>query len=97
LATIHSTHIVSADLCPMALPAMGRNNPDGAMMDFGFTAEQERLRKESIEFASSELQSDLVTRDEMLAFVPEMWRRCADFGILGSKVPAECGAQGRGL
>lgn len=66
-------------------------------MDFGFTAEQERLRKETIEFARSELGSDLVKRDEELDFDPEMWRRCADFGILESNVPVEYGGQGRDL
>jgi alkylation response protein AidB-like acyl-CoA dehydrogenase len=67
------------------------------MMDFGFTAERARLREETIEFARSELESDLVTRDETLAFDPEMWRRRADFGILESNVPVEYGGQGRGL
>ena len=64
-------------------------------MEFGFTEEQEQLRAETLKFAANQLNSDLASRDEDQAFDPELWQRCADFGILGSYVPSEYGGRGR--
>ena len=64
-------------------------------MDFAFSDEQEQLRADTIEFARTQLDSDLVGRDAAMSFDPELWQRCADFGILGSYVPGEYGGAGR--
>jgi alkylation response protein AidB-like acyl-CoA dehydrogenase len=65
------------------------------MMDFAFTEEQERLREETTNFARVELSSNLVARDAEQTFDAELWRRCAEFGILGSYVPVAYGGYGR--
>jgi alkylation response protein AidB-like acyl-CoA dehydrogenase len=64
-------------------------------MDFGLTDEQASLRAATIEFARTELATDLVARDASQDFDRKLWRRCAEFGIQGSFVPTEYG--GRGL
>ncbi len=64
-------------------------------MEFGFTEEQEALRAETIEFARNELSADLVARDTTQGFNPDLWQRCADFGILNSNIPVEYGGRGR--
>ena len=64
-------------------------------MNFGFTEEQKRLRSETIEFARTELGSDMVARDQSQSFDPDLWQRCADFGILGSYVATQYGGRGR--
>lgn len=64
-------------------------------MDFAFTDEQQRLWNETLEFARTELNSDLVARDADQSFDPALWSRCAEAGILGSYVPDEYGGRGR--
>ena len=63
-------------------------------MDFSFTPEQEELRQATIEFAHSQLNASLATREKQAFFSREDWDKCADFGILGLNVPAEYGGQG---
>jgi alkylation response protein AidB-like acyl-CoA dehydrogenase len=63
------------------------------MMDFSFTPEQEELRQATIEFAQSELNSDLAAREKQGYFSRDDWEKCADFGILGLNVPVEFGGQ----
>lgn len=62
-------------------------------MDYSFTPEQEELRQATIEFAQSELNVDLATREKQGYFSREDWEKCADFGILGLNVSAEYGGQ----
>ncbi len=62
-------------------------------MDFSFTPEQEELRQATIEFAQSELNTDVVNREKQGFFSREDWAKCADFGILGLNVPVEYGGQ----
>ncbi len=64
-------------------------------MDFAWTDAQLAFKKEIISFAQKELNRNLVERDETGAFSPELWRKCAEFGIQGLAIPAEYG--GRGL
>lgn len=64
-------------------------------MDFNWTPEQEKLRKDAIEFAKAELNEDLLARETQGAFPYDDWKRCAEFGIQGLLVPRELG--GRGL
>jgi alkylation response protein AidB-like acyl-CoA dehydrogenase len=66
-------------------------------MDFSWTEEQERLAREATEFARHELASDLVERDAQGSFSKELWKRAADYGVLGWAVPVEHGGKGHDL
>jgi alkylation response protein AidB-like acyl-CoA dehydrogenase len=63
-------------------------------MDFGLTEDQRRWRDEVVRFARAELNHDLVERDADSAFSPDLWKRCAAFGIQGLPVPEEYGGGG---
>lgn len=63
-------------------------------MDFGFSDEQLALRSRTVEFARTELHTDLVGRDAAQAFDRDLWKKSADFGVLGAFVPAEYGGGG---
>src|SRR5688572_29149117 len=60
-------------------------------MDFSWSEEDLNLRNEVIEFAKSELNDDIITRDKKGIFARELWQKCADFGILGLAAPARFG------
>ena len=62
-------------------------------MDFSFTPEQEELRQATIEFAESELNTDLAGREKHGTFTREDWVKCAEFGILGLNAPSAYGGQ----
>ncbi|HEY5593532.1 MAG TPA: acyl-CoA dehydrogenase family protein [Nitrospiria bacterium] len=64
-------------------------------MDFSFTQEQRQLRQSVVDFARSALNGDLAKRDQTHEFPRDLWKRCAEFGVLGLPVPSEWG--GRGL
>ena len=63
-------------------------------MDFGHSDEQRALRAKVVDFARAELNTDLVERDRSEDPGTELWKKCADFGILGSNVPADYGGNG---
>lgn len=60
-------------------------------MDFSWSEEDLNFRKEVIEFAQSELNDDVISRDKKGIFSRELWQKCADFGILGLAAPASFG------
>lgn len=60
-------------------------------MDFTFSSEQKLLRDSIAKFASAELNSDVVERDRNQEFPRNLWRQCANFGLLGLPVPVEYG------
>jgi alkylation response protein AidB-like acyl-CoA dehydrogenase len=61
-------------------------------MDFGWTDEQLARRDAARDFARRELADDtLEARDREGRFAPELWARCARFGVLGLSVPSEYG------
>ena len=60
-------------------------------MDFSWSEENLNFRKEVIEFAKSELNDDVISRDKKGIFSRELWQKCADFGILGLAAPARFG------
>ena len=66
-------------------------------MDFSLTQEQEELRRSIIQFARSELDSNVRAREKDGTFFWDGWRRCADFGIQGMPVPAEHGGLGHDI
>lgn len=61
-------------------------------MDFSWTDAQLERRQAAVEFAREELNDDgLDSRDRDEVFPRELWRQCAEFGILGLSVPPEYG------
>jgi alkylation response protein AidB-like acyl-CoA dehydrogenase len=66
-------------------------------MDFGLTSEQRELRKLVLEFARTQLNSDIDQRDMAGTFSRESWKKCGDFGLLGLPMPVEYGGQGENL
>ena len=63
-------------------------------MEFGWSEEQETLRRRVIEFGRSELTDDVVRRDAEGEFSHDAWRACARFGIQGLPMPREYGGGG---
>ncbi|MEZ5303009.1 MAG: acyl-CoA dehydrogenase family protein [Verrucomicrobiales bacterium] len=63
-------------------------------MDFSFSPEQESLRKKLIAFANESLNPGAAEREKAAVFSRDLWKRCADAGILGLAVPEEFGGQG---
>lgn len=63
-------------------------------MDFAWTDEQVAFRKEVVRFARQELNDDLVRRDLEGEFSLDGWKKCAQFGIQGLVLPANCGGGG---
>lgn len=60
-------------------------------MDFSWTENQEKRYRQSATFAREHLNRDLAQRDKEGVFLEEVWRECADFGILGWCMPEEFG------
>jgi len=63
-------------------------------MDFSWTTEQLEFKQSVIEFASKELNGDIVDRDLHGEFSRRSWEKCARFGIQGLPVPEEYGGLG---
>lgn len=63
-------------------------------MNFSLTEDQTRLRESIIRFARHELEDDVRSRDARGEFSPELWEKCARFGIQGLPVPEEYGGSG---
>ncbi len=63
-------------------------------MNFDWTDEQLALRDAVVAFARGELNEGLAERDRESAFSRENWRKCAEFGLLGSAVPEAYGGSG---
>ena len=64
-------------------------------MDFDLTDEQRALRDSIHDFASRELNEDVVGRDKTGTFSREAWQKCADMGLLGLPVPERVRRGGR--
>src|SRR6516165_5104066 len=63
-------------------------------MEFELNPEQQQLQNAAIEFAQSELNQNLIERDEARAFNHEGWKKCAAFGVQGLPIPPEYGGSG---
>ena len=63
-------------------------------MDFSWSEDQLMLRKSVIEFAQKQLKDDLIERDSESKFPFNLWKKCADFGIMGLPVPEKYGGRG---
>jgi hypothetical protein len=63
-------------------------------MDFTWNADQLAVRERVVNFAQQELNTDVLNRDRAGIFLPELWRKCAEAGLLGLNVPVEFGGRG---
>jgi len=64
-------------------------------MDLTWSDEQLELYEAAAEFARRSLRDDLPTRDKRGEFSPDLWRRCAEFGIQGLPFPPAFGGGGQ--
>ena len=58
-------------------------------MDFSWSKEQQAVKNKVMEFAKSDMQSDVLARDEKGEFPRDFWQKCADFGIQSMSVPSQ--------
>ena len=63
-------------------------------MDFGFTEEQNQLRKTVRAFAEAELLPHVMEWDESQHFPADVFRKLGDLGVLGAVFPEELGGAG---
>lgn len=64
------------------------------MLNFSFSEEQEHFRKMLKEFAKEELQPNYTKWDRENTFPRHLWKKMADLGINGLRVPVEYGGSG---
>lgn len=60
-------------------------------MDFSWSEEQVELRRDVVGFAEKKLNNDLLERDNQAEWPRELWKECADFGMLGLPFPEKYG------
>lgn len=60
-------------------------------MNFAWTPEQLELRESIVGFAREQLNDGLEAREASGTFDRQLWRSCAEFGILGLPVPEQFG------
>ncbi|MFQ5534963.1 MAG: acyl-CoA dehydrogenase family protein [Sphingomonadales bacterium] len=63
-------------------------------MDFSLTEEQRIMRDEIRRFARDKLNEGVIERDRDQIFRRDLWRLCADMGLLGLPVPQDFGGAG---
>src|SRR6204780_5538151 len=63
-------------------------------MDFGFTSEQQQLRKTLREFCEAEIKPHVMEWDESQEFPVEVFRDLGKLGVLGAVFPEELGGTG---
>jgi alkylation response protein AidB-like acyl-CoA dehydrogenase len=63
-------------------------------MNFGYTQEQQQLRKEVRQFAETEIKPHVMEWDESQQFPVEVFRKLGELGVLGAVYPEEFGGSG---
>jgi alkylation response protein AidB-like acyl-CoA dehydrogenase len=63
-------------------------------MDFGFTSEQQHLRKTIREFCEAEIKPHVMEWDESQVFPVDVFKRLGTLGVLGAVFPEELGGAG---
>ena len=63
-------------------------------MDPDWKKEQRDLYEAVLAFCKDNLQDDVAAHDAHSEFPAQAWKNCADFGVLGWRVPAELGGKG---
>ena len=66
-------------------------------MDFEWSAEQLRLRRGAVEFASAQLAQGVRERDRDGTFSRDLWNACAEFGLQGLLTIEASGVSGENL
>lgn len=66
-------------------------------MEFSWSPEQIQFRNAVVQFATGTLNVDVDSRTHDGVFRRDLWRACADFGLLGLPVPAEFGGTAQDL
>jgi alkylation response protein AidB-like acyl-CoA dehydrogenase len=66
-------------------------------VEFELTTETTRLQEAAIEFARASLCGDMIGRDRDQRYDRDLWRKCAEFGVLGMPVPELYGGLGLDL
>jgi alkylation response protein AidB-like acyl-CoA dehydrogenase len=66
-------------------------------MDFAWSEEQQSAYAASVSFSQEQLNDGLMERDRDERFSLELWRKCAEFGVLGWCMPTELGGTNRDL
>ena len=66
-------------------------------MEFGWSEEQESLRRGAVEFASGRLIDGVIERDRGDEFSRELWDACAEFGLQGLMIPEQWQGTGHDL
>ena len=63
-------------------------------MDFGFSSEQQQLRKQVRAFAETEIKPHVLEWDEAQEFPLQVIKQCGELGYLGAIFPEELGGSG---
>jgi alkylation response protein AidB-like acyl-CoA dehydrogenase len=63
-------------------------------MDFSLSPEQRELREAIVRFAKAELNDGVIARDREQKFSRDLWKQCAQVGLMGLPVPEEYGGGG---
>jgi alkylation response protein AidB-like acyl-CoA dehydrogenase len=63
-------------------------------MDFGYTLEQQHLRKTVRAFCEAEIRPHVMEWDESQTFPDQVFRKLGDLGVLGAVFPEELGGSG---
>ena len=63
-------------------------------MDFGYSQEQQALRREIIKFAQERLSAGTIARDRDQEFPRDLWLACGEMGLQGLPVPVALGGTG---
>src|ERR1700730_4441093 len=63
-------------------------------MDFGYTQEQQQLRKSIREFCEAEIRPHVMEWDETQAFPVDVFRALGRLGMLGAIFPEDLGGSG---
>ncbi len=66
-------------------------------MEFDFSKEQRDLYQSVLAFCEEQLRYDVVALDAEGEFSQEAWRACAEFGVLGWRVPTKLGGAGHAI
>lgn len=66
-------------------------------MDFSWPQDVLDFKQTTLTFAKNELQDDLLTRDLKGEFPRDLWKKCADFGLLSWSVPSEYNSSGEDI
>lgn len=66
-------------------------------MDFSWSPEQLELKNAVHAFASGSLNDGITERTQAGIFRRDLWKACADFGLLGMPLPVQYGGSGQSL